>query len=547
MAGHHDLANLSLADITILGRALRSMSDGCASLEQFAQRVTGFLYEAFEDDDGRRQLALVRWYLTATPAQVRALGVSRPLPEAAAGTGRHLALVASRGLLPEWNDRRRSAGHQVIPLDDQALRATPMISALLQQLGVPIAGLARRPQVLGTGADSHFGVFHVQEAHGSGHIPAQTFVAEHGIRSAVGIGGLLPDGELFTVVLFSQVSVSEATAALFRTISLNVRLGVLALDGLPLLEPAAVDGPAGQKAVSSPSGLGAAGGRRRARTLRAERAMLQQLLVVHEQTAITESTRAVELLRRWRTDAERATLLARTLQDSLLPPALPAFDGLHPTGVFRPAGDGSEIGGDFYDVFATDNHRGWFIVGDVAGKGAAAAALTALARHTFRAVTTGTLATPTSVLQRINDALLASSSERHLTALLGTLRIEEGIAHISLALAGHPPPLLIPAEGPIHEVGVPGTALGLFPTIELTTVRTTLSPGDVLIAFTDGVPDARSPDGAFYGQQRLIDLLDRSRGAPAEQLAEEVAQDVLSFQDNWAADDIAIVTLTAAR
>ena len=95
---------------------------------------------------------------------------------------------------------------------------------------------------------------------------------------------------------------------------------------------------------------------------------------------MTEATRASDAVQKWKAEAERSATLARTLQESLLPGVLPELPRLAVSAVFRPAGDGSVVGGDFYDVFATGPTTAWFVVGDVAGKGAAAAALTSLAR-----------------------------------------------------------------------------------------------------------------------------------------------------------------------
>jgi serine phosphatase RsbU (regulator of sigma subunit) len=542
----HDLTAFTLADMVQLGRSLRAQAEGCRSVEQLAQRVTSHLFatlrsaaETGEQGTELCQSVLVRCYLTTTADTVRQLTGIEPTPAPAAGrSDRYLSLFASCGLLPAWNDRRTSVAHQALALDAEALAGTPMIAALLHQLGVPEGAFSAASRLATEHPeDVHFGVFHVPEAEGSPHIPDQDFVRDYGVRSAVGFGGLLPSGELFAVVMFLRVPVSAATASLFRTVSLNVRLGLLELDRSPLVDESEAE-PADVR--RDPRG-------KRARIVRAERAMLAQLLAVHEQTTITEAERAGEALRRWQAEAQRSATLARTLQDSLLPAALPEIAGLEVAGVFRPAGDGSEVGGDFYDVFATGRRTAWFVVGDVSGKGAQAAALTSLARYTLRAVTSSTLATPATALARLNDAVLADDAERHLTAVVGTLSVIGTSVHVSLALAGHPPAILLPADGPPQEIGVPGTALGLFAAIEVTQVNLVLGPGDALLMFTDGVTEGRHAAGGFYGEQRLADLVSRIVGLPLAQLPEAVAEDVLAYQDNWASDDIAIIALGAAR
>ena len=533
-SGCHDLTQFTLADMVQLGRSMRSLADGCGSVEGLARRVTTHLFDSLRGrDTHQRQSALVRCYLTVGADTVHALtGAQPPFAHSSDRSARYLSLVASRGLLPAWNDRRSSVGHKALALDPAALRGTPMIAALLQQLGVTQENLSSStPTGVTHPEDVHFGVLHVAEAVGSPQIPDQDFVREHGVRSALGFGGLLPTGELFVVVMFLRVPVPASVAAMFRTVSLSLRLGLLELDQAPFLADALEPVLAARPDIRPTAR--AAGSKKRGRILQAERAMLKQLLLVHEQTTLAESERASEASRRWQAEAQRSTMLARTLQDSLLPAALPDLTGFGVAAVFRPAGDGSEVGGDFYDVFATDSTSGWFVVGDVSGKGAHAAALTSLARYTLRAVSSSVLSTPSNALRRLNDAVLAHPGDRHLTAVVGTFSVTTGRLDVTLALAGHPPAVLLLADGTVQEAGIPGTALGMFPTIDITQVHLTLGPGDALLMFTDGVTEARGRNGGFYGEQRLAKLLIGLAGTPLLDLPETVAEDVLAYQNQW--------------
>jgi len=214
--------------------------------------------------------------------------------------------------------------------------------------------------------------------------------------------------------------------------------------------------------------------------------------------------------------------------------------------VFRPAGDGSEIGGDFYDVFSTQPGSGWFVVGDVSGKGAGAATLTSLARYSLRAYASNTLATPAGCLTKLHAAVTAHEGERHLTAVVGTFRRDpaSNLLHVTLALAGHPHPVLMTAGSPPEFVGIPGTAAGMFDIFHVTDQHLVLTEGDLLIAYTDGVTEARGDSGELFDDTRLIDLLSAEHADrdPAA-IAERIATAVLDFQHGWAADDIAILTI----
>jgi PAS domain S-box-containing protein len=256
---------------------------------------------------------------------------------------------------------------------------------------------------------------------------------------------------------------------------------------------------------------------------------------------------AIDLARRAANAIDNARLfedrnrLAETLETSLRPPSLPEIRGIDPGARYRPAGTGSEVAGDFYDVFEGDR-RDWFaVVGDVSGKGAEAAAVMALARYTVRTAALGR-SRPSEILQILNEALLRSASDRFCTATL--LRIRPGAEGMQLTVSsgGHPRPLILRGEGLIEDVDADGTLLGMFESPTLRDVELKLEHGDVVIAYTDGVVEERRGD-EFFGEVRLREVLRGCRGLPAAVLAERIVRAVEDFGRDAPADDIAILAL----
>jgi len=183
-----------------------------------------------------------------------------------------------------------------------------------------------------------------------------------------------------------------------------------------------------------------------------------------------------------------------------------------------------------------------FFVGDVCGKGAEAAALTAMVRYTLRAEAIHR-ARPRDVLGRVNEAILRQFDDgRFCTVLHGRVRIEAGEARLRLASAGHPPPLILRAEGTIELVEVGGPLLGVVPEITHRDVHVTLAPGDALVCFTDGVTEGRGPQGMF-GDRALVPTLEACAGLDAETIAERVTRAALDFQGGQTQDDLALLVL----
>ena len=231
-----DLEHLGFANAVTLGQAVRRCNAHATHQQQAAEGVVNYLYETFRDPrTGLPSCALVRCFQTHSLAGLPPEGQEAALridPASASVEGlRCLTLLASRGEEASWNSVANSVSHRAIPLRDAAMiQRAPMISRLLEQMGVEARNVVGPPTgALMIGSEyRNFGVFHVEVAAGSVYLPSQqTFIEQYGIRSVVGMGGLLPSGEIFAVILFARVDISPEVAALFRMIALSVKLAFL--------------------------------------------------------------------------------------------------------------------------------------------------------------------------------------------------------------------------------------------------------------------------------------------------------------------------------
>ncbi|HET7296014.1 MAG TPA: GAF domain-containing SpoIIE family protein phosphatase, partial [Gemmatimonadales bacterium] len=240
---------------------------------------------------------------------------------------------------------------------------------------------------------------------------------------------------------------------------------------------------------------------------------------------------AVEHARLYR---ERSQL-AHTLQRSLLPDALPAVPGWEVAALYRPAGEDSEVGGDFYDVWPVGED--WLVlIGDVTGKGVGAATLTSLVRHTANTASEFD-ARPARVLARVDAALQRRPSLALCTALC--MRLSDDM--VTVAAAGHPLPLRLTPGGGIREVGGHGLLLGAQVGARRTEHAVRMRPGESLVVFTDGVTDALGAEGERYGGERLRARLAEIRDEPPLVVLQRIIDGLESFQVGPQADDTAIL------
>jgi PAS domain S-box-containing protein len=239
--------------------------------------------------------------------------------------------------------------------------------------------------------------------------------------------------------------------------------------------------------------------------------------------------------------AER-TRVAAALQASLLPAALPEIAMSELAGLYEPAGDGSEIGGDFFDVFPIGSEQWGFVLGDVSGKGAEAAAITALTRYTLRTLASPRRS-PSRTLRELNTRLLRESAEeRYCTLIYGVARQADHGVELTVSLGGHYQPLVRREGGEVQPVGTWGTALGLVDDPELHDTTIQLARGEVFCMFTDGLVEARSGTEMF-GIARISDVLrDSGDGCPHE-LVTALAAAARQFHGGQLGDDLALLVL----
>jgi PAS domain S-box-containing protein len=253
-----ELARFDLNDMIECGRAVRKVAESASSMEEAAREIVQFLRRTLVDRQTREaNCALVRCFKTHSLQQLppELAGIARGLLT----EKRHaqsdlpcLTLLATAGDLPPWNDRRSSRHHAAIPLESvEMVERAPMIASLLRQMGLRLEVATDSRLILD--ADQHaFNVFHVEHARGSPSIPAQAdFIRPYGVRSVLGFGGLLPAGELFTVIMFSRVTIPRETADMFRTIALWVKLALLPFARGPVF---AVPDPAATPPVDNEPG-----------------------------------------------------------------------------------------------------------------------------------------------------------------------------------------------------------------------------------------------------------------------------------------------------
>ena len=250
--------------------------------------------------------------------------------------------------------------------------------------------------------------------------------------------------------------------------------------------------------------------------------------------------RATVALENARLATER-TEIAETLQHGLLPPPIPSIPGWSVAALYRPAGSENEVGGDFYEVFPFPG--GWMVaVGDVTGRGAKAAAVTSMARHTLRTAT-GLTGDPVVALAALNRALLARPDMALCSVVLVALPSNPEIGTVEMAAAGHPAPMLLRAGG-VEEAICEGPVLGAFADVSWKLVTAELRAGELLIAYTDGVTEAASGTDRF-GEQRLREQL---AGIPTPAAAVSGVEDALErFTAGELDDDAAVVAVMRER
>ncbi|MGW6144553.1 SpoIIE family protein phosphatase [Streptomyces sp. NPDC055140] len=254
------------------------------------------------------------------------------------------------------------------------------------------------------------------------------------------------------------------------------------------------------------------------------------------------SRRAALALDNARLYSERVAI-SQSLQRSLLPPELPHIPGVEVEVIYRAAGEGNEVGGDFYDLFPIRDGAYGFAIGDVCGTGPEAAAVTGLARHALRLLAREGFGGP-AVLERLNAAILDEGARsRFLTLLYGELwPQEDGSAVLKMVCAGHPLPLRLRQDGTVEPYAEPQPLLGVMEDLELYEQTMTLDPGDVLLCVTDGITERREGT-RMLGDDGLADVLTTCTGLTAGAVAARIMRAVERFASDAPSDDMAILTM----
>lgn len=238
------------------------------------------------------------------------------------------------------------------------------------------------------------------------------------------------------------------------------------------------------------------------------------------------------------------THIARTLQASLLPGDLPNVPGVDIAARYKPAGAENEVGGDFYDVFHAEDDVWIALLGDVAGKGAEAAAVTSLARHTLRTSALH-VNSPAVNLATLNRALLSeATTTRFCTVLYARICPSKDSVMLTFANGGHLAPRVLRPGRPVERLDVSGTLVGAIPGAHFEEVELRLHPGDLVLMFTDGVTEIREAGRPpEYGESELDATLVTLAGASAEEVVAAVETRAIELHGGEPRDDMALVAI----
>jgi phosphoserine phosphatase RsbU/P len=241
---------------------------------------------------------------------------------------------------------------------------------------------------------------------------------------------------------------------------------------------------------------------------------------------------------------ERSSI-ADTLQRSLMPAVLPAIPHVEVAARYRAAGDQNEVGGDFYDVFPSEEGVWTATIGDVSGKGAKAAALTALTRHTLYAAALRD-SSPARNLAFLDEAMRrrADGTASFSTVLYARVCPGRKSTALTIASGGHPPALILRADGRVEQIQAPGTLVGVLDGATFEEREARLGPGDLLLLYTDGAIELRRRDLSF-GERELERVLREHVGRSAEEVLRAVAARIDELQDGSPRDDVALLALRA--
>jgi len=232
---HYNILNFGLKEATECTAILRKTGRDCRTMEETADRIVNCFYDNFADEKtGEKTFALVRLFKTHNygdlDAELQNFAVNLLPHETILEKTRCLTLLATAGDDPSWKSRKDSKGHKAIPLpSEEVVNKIPMIRNLIKQLGIDVKTVIQPdPELIQNLLEKTFNVFLVPEAGGSSYIPAQeNFVIPFNIKSVLGFGSLLPDGNIFAIIVFSKRTISEEVAGQFKTLALAIKISLL--------------------------------------------------------------------------------------------------------------------------------------------------------------------------------------------------------------------------------------------------------------------------------------------------------------------------------
>jgi uncharacterized protein YigA (DUF484 family) len=252
------------------------------------------------------------------------------------------------------------------------------------------------------------------------------------------------------------------------------------------------------------------------------------------QTFASQAALAIDTARLYSKEHE----VASVLQQSILPDALPEFDELEAGSVYAPAGNETEIGGDYYDLFRAKDDAIWFAIADVCGKGVYAATKTSMIKFAVRAFVAAGLS-PARVISEVND-MIAETGEPSDIVTLWVGRYEHSSGELLWANGGHPPGLLLREDGTFTPLVATGALLGAVKDAPYEERRVGLRPGETVLLYTDGVTEARRGN-IFYGEERVQSVF--KEAASAREVAQDLLASVLDYTRGELRDDVAVLVI----
>ena len=250
--------------------------------------------------------------------------------------------------------------------------------------------------------------------------------------------------------------------------------------------------------------------------------------------------RLASSLERTRLYADREQT-SRVLQQSILPGELPDIPGLDLGGLYIPYAPGEDVGGDFFDAFPLADGSFLLAIGDVSGKGAAAAAVMGFVRHSLRSIARF-VTDPGELVRELNRAMLEDSptpGERFCTVVIVRVDPGEERAHLTVARGGHEMPLVARSDGAVEQIAEGGPPIGMWADLDVTERELDLGSGDALVLFTDGLVE--TPDSEH--RDELARVLKELTGASAPDIVEALRSRMITATST-SYDDVAVLVVT---